>query len=348
MDKQNNTHRLFSVSLSFGVMILIIAVGIAVLSYFYFSSKAAILQDATDRAEQTLDNTILRVEKILDEVVTAESNMKWLVLSHLDSPDSMYTYSKEILKNNPNAIGCSIAFEPYFFSKTEKWFSAYSYNEGDTILTEQEGTERYDFYELEWYKKPKQLGKSYWIDPFHEIDTGGIEVPDIITSYCSPMYDRQNRFVGVFSIDISLKWLSERISDMKPYPNSYSVMIDTNGRYIVHPDSTRIFYETIFDNKEIDDDSRMKLGRSMIAGDSGYTTYKKAGETFYTFYKPLGSTGWSIAIVCPESDVLDGYDQMNFQLLIATGVGLIILLCFCWYAIRSRARAKSQQNQKTN
>ena len=343
MEKQNNTRRI-PVSLSLGLMILIIAAGIAALSDFYFSSKAAILEEATERAEQTLDNTILRVEKILDEVVTAESNMKWLVLSHLESPDSMYTYSREILKNNPNVIGCSIAFEPYFFSKTEKWFSAYSYNEGDTILTEQEGTERYDYYELEWYKKPKQLGKSYWIDPFRETDTGGIEVPDIITSYCSPMYDRQNRFVGVFSIDISLKWLSERISDMKPYPNSYSVMIDTSGRFIVHPDSTRIFFDTIFDDNDIDLDSRMKLGRSMIAGDSGYKTYKKAGETFYTFYKPLGNTGWSVAIVCPESDVLDGYDRINLQVFTATGIGLILLLCLCWYTLRSRARTKSQKN----
>lgn len=344
MDKQNNTRRSFPISLSIGVVLLIVVAGIVALSYFYFSSKAAILEEATDRAEQTLDNTVLRVENILDEVVTAEKNMKWLVLRHLDSPDQMFTYSKEILKNNPNALGCSIAFEPYFFSKTEKWFSAYSYNEGDTILTEQEGTERYDYYEQEWYKKPKQLGKAYWIDPFREIDTGGIEVPDIITSYCSPMYDKQNKFIGVFSIDISLEWLSKQISAMKPYPNSYSVMIDTSGRFIVHPDSSRIFYETIFDDNVIDLDTRMKLGRAMIAGDSGYKTYKKNGETVYTFYKPLGNTGWSVAIVCPESDVFDGYNQISSQVFIATGVGLILLFCFCWYIIRSRRRTQTQQN----
>ena len=88
----------------------------------------------------------------------------------------------------------------------------------------------------------------------------------------------------------------------------------------------------------------MKLGRAMIAGDSGYKTYKKNGETVYTFYKPLGNTGWSVAIVCPESDVFDGYNQISSQVFIATGVGLILLFCFCWYIIRSRRQTQTQQN----
>mgnify|MGYP002521752651 FL=1 len=50
------------------------------------------------------------------------------------------------------------------------------------------------------------------------------------------------------------------------------------------------------------------------------------GKDCYVFYKPLGTTGWSVAIVCSESDIFGGY----FRLLkIVTGIiilGLAIML----------------------
>jgi len=317
-------------------VLFVVAIFVVVLLLFYSFSRAAVINEAMEKAEKTLDITLLRVEKVLNEVVTAEENMSWLVLSHLDTPDSMYTYSKEMLMNNPNAIGCSIAFEPFYFSPGQKWFSAYSYNEGDTILTEQEGTEKYDYFSLEWYNKPKMLGKPYWIDPFHEVNTGGIEVPEIITSYCMPLYDSRKNFIGVFSVDVSLEWLSDYITSMKPYPNSFSMMLDRNGRFIVHPDSSQVFYETIFSDQEIDRQVRQKLGRAMTAGDSGFLSYDKGGETYYTFYKPLADTGWSVAIVCPESDVLYGYYRLLMRVTLVTVIGLLLLLFFCWFTISKK------------
>ena len=325
-----------SVTLSLWVVLFVVGIFVIILSLFYYFSKAAVIDEAMEKAEKTLDITLLRVEKVLNEIVIAEENMSWLVLSHLDTPDSMYTYSRRILINNPKVVGCSIAFEPYYFSDKQRWFSAYSYNNGDTILTEQEGTELYDYHTLEWYNKPKHLGRPYWIDPFHELDTGGIEVPDIVTSYCSPLYDYNNKFIGVFSIDVSLKWLSDYISKMKPYPNSYSVMVDANGRFIVHPDSTHVFFENIFSDESVDSDVRRKLGRAMIAGDSGFMKYEKQGETRYTFYKPLGNTRWSVAIVCPESDVLSGYYKLLMRVISVTVIGLLLLLFFCWFTISSK------------
>ena len=98
--------RRLSVTLSLWVVLFVVAIFVVVLLLFYSFSKAAVIDEAMEKAEKTLDITLLRVEKVLHEVVTAEENMSWLVLSHLETPDSMFTYSKEILVNNPNAIGC--------------------------------------------------------------------------------------------------------------------------------------------------------------------------------------------------------------------------------------------------
>ena len=43
------------------------------------------------------------------------------------------------------------------------------------------------------------------------------------------------------------KELSKTLSSIKPYPHSYIVILDKDGRYYVHPDSTKIVNKTIFD-----------------------------------------------------------------------------------------------------
>ena len=49
-------------------------------------------------------------------------------------------------------IGCSIAFEPYFFPERGRYFSAYSYNDNGVIETTQEGNEHYEYFYLDWYQ----------------------------------------------------------------------------------------------------------------------------------------------------------------------------------------------------
>ena len=105
----------------FASIILLLALG-----YMFSVSRAAIRQEAINRATQNLETTALRVTGILDKVVTATNNTDWLITRHLNAPDSMFVYSRRILENNPYLNGCSIAFEPYYFPERGKYFSAFS------------------------------------------------------------------------------------------------------------------------------------------------------------------------------------------------------------------------------
>ena len=97
---------------------------VASLGYMFGVSREAIRQEAVNHATEILENTALRVNGILDKVVIATDNTDWLITSHLDSPDSMFFYSRRILLNNPDLNGCSIAFEPNFFKERGRYFSA--------------------------------------------------------------------------------------------------------------------------------------------------------------------------------------------------------------------------------
>lgn len=325
--------------LSFWVIVCVVVLFVAALGILFHYSRLAVKEEAMEKAAQTLENTLLRVESTLHDAEVAANNMKWLVEQHIDTPDSMFSFSRKILENNPNLYGCSIAFEPYFYQEKGRYFSAYSYNGGDSIETEQEGNDLYEYYCMDWYLIPKLLNKPYWVEPFREFDTGGIQVEDVITSFCQPIYDKQGRSIGILSVDLSLNWFSKTILEAQPFPNSYSILLGKGGTYLVHPDTTKLFYETIFTpTLERPDTALTALGQAMIAGESGYKVLPLNGEERYVFYRPFTHTDWSVAIVCSERDIFEPYNSLQRYLTAITVTGLVLLLFFCMSIIRRSLR----------
>ena len=300
--KRSLATRMSLVTVFFAAIILIAALG-----YMFNVSRQAIRKEAVDRATNQLENTVLRVTNILDQVEVAANNTAWLINRHLDTPDLMFEYSRRILENNPDLNGCSIAFEPNFFPGRGRYFSAYSYNNNGVIETTQEGNEHYEYFYLDWYQLCKLLDRPVWTEPFMDYNPEGIYSKDMIASYCQPMKDKDGKYIGTLSVDLSLSWLSNTISAVKPYPNSYSIMIGQGGTYFVHPDSTKLVYQTIFtESMEHPDTAMVSLGHAMQRGEEGMRQLKVNGEDCYVFFKPLSTTGWSVAIVCPESDIFVG------------------------------------------
>lgn len=297
------------------------------LGFMFSQSLKAVRQEAIDRATKELDNTVLRVNSILQRVETATDNTDWLVLRHLDTPDSIFVYSRRILINNPDLNGCSIAFEPYYFRDRGRYFSAYSYYEDDEIRTVQEGGSLYEYFYMDWYQTAKLLDRPVWTEPFFDINPEIQSSTGVIASYCKPLKDRDGAYIGTIATDISLGWLSETISAVKPYPNSYSIMIGEGGTYFVHPDRSKLLYQTIFTETLLNPNPDLSaLGHAMLRGEEGMRELMIEGVNSYVFYKPLGETGWSVAIVCPQSDVFGGYNRLQRIVSIIVGIGLLLML----------------------
>jgi sigma-B regulation protein RsbU (phosphoserine phosphatase) len=149
----------------------------------------------------------------------------------------------------------------------------------------------------------------------------------MVTSYCQAIKDNEGRMIGAINTSLSISWLSQTISAIKPYPNSYSVMIGRGGTYFVHPDSTKITCQTIFTKSlEQPDTALVALGYAMQRGEEGMKRMNINGQDSYVFYKPLGQTGCSMAIVCPESDIFSGFDRLRRTVMAIVIVGLLLML----------------------
>ena len=299
-------------------------------------SRQYIQQNALDDAVQSLECVLNNADMRLHQTEIAVDSLLPLIEQNLDNPEKMFDFSRKLLAEHPDMKGCSIAFEPYFFKQKGQYFSAYSYNNNGTIQTEQEGNDGYQYFYMDWYLIPHQLSRKYWIEPFEDASTTGIQVNEVMTSYCQPIYNAEGKSVGILSADVPLKWLSNLVLAQRPMPRSYCMLIGRGGSYIVHPDTTKLLYETIFTpTQEQRDTALMALGRAMVDGETGYKEIKLDGQKSHVFYMPFRQTGWSIAMVCPDVVILNNYLRLLFVFLPFILLTIILMLIPFWHLLRS-------------
>jgi signal transduction histidine kinase len=116
-------------------------------------------------------------------------------------------------------------------------------------------------------------------------------------------------------------------------------MIDQDGRYLIHPDSTKLFTQTFFDGADPQKNSDIvALGHEMTSGSHGRMNAVIDGKKCLVCYQPVPSTTWNMAIVCPESDVLAGYHRLTRIVVPLLVIGLLIILLFCYRTVAETTR----------
>jgi sigma-B regulation protein RsbU (phosphoserine phosphatase) len=336
------------------LIVLIVTVVFALLFQFLFYRCRRYIQNATfDRATQLLDNTVERINGIMDETELVTNFMATTTPRYL-YPDSLLVFTRRTVAENHFLTGFAISMEPDFFPEMGRYFSAYSLRHRstepdktapDSITTVREGP--FEYFDAVWYKTPHSLGTSCWVDAFDDYNEGTLSSPDIMTSYCCPMRDANGKYIGSVTASLTLKWLSQVFSPLKPYPHSSAIMIDRDGTYIVHPDTAKLFTQTIFSDaapearRDID-----ALGKAMMGGRSGMIQTIVDGHESFIFYRPVARTGWSIAIVCPESDVFARYNQLIVIAWFIITIGIILLMLFCYQTVRRAVQPLSQLDEQ--
>ena len=81
------------------------------------SARRYVRQESVERAQSALDNTLLRINSVLQSVEITVHNMSWLVSENLDKPEELYQITKHIVESNDFISGSAIAFEPHYYEK---------------------------------------------------------------------------------------------------------------------------------------------------------------------------------------------------------------------------------------
>lgn len=330
------------------IALLLSAALIVMLQY----SRNVIRTDAMKDAEHTLEGTSTHIDNIMLSVEQTAGNFYYDLMRHVNEPDRMEDYCRELVMSNRYIVGCVIAFEPYYYSAREK---AMTYvrravrggnwlDDDFDLLETLHSVPGKHYTELPWYTETMEVNRACWIEPVK-----GGKPDDALISFCLPIYDFKGRKfearedlkpVGVVRVIVPLVRLTDFIHRAKPSANGYSVLLGKEGEYIVHPDTTKLMYETVFTQTEHGaDPSVLKAAQAMVAGESGFMPFKMNGEEWYVIYKPferskapgriMTSLGWSVGVAYPDSDIFSQYKKLLFYLYVIAFIGLFTFFVLC-------------------
>lgn len=351
-----NIRKSFSTKLSFGILIMAVVIFVLSLGVLFSQSRHLIRTKAVGRASNVLNTTMQRLTRHIMTIENATNSYSWMIEQSFE-PEVLLGYSNLIVRLNPHIDGCSISAEPDMFKQYGKHFSVYTVRESaatgaasdtvsDSITTVIE--EEYDYFHKIWYKTPRELKTGCWVVYTDEADSLELTLDGMVASYGKPLYSADSSIVGIISTDLSFLRLSKVMSEVKPYPNSYFMMIDEEGRFIIHPDSTRLFSQTIFTNADPRGSfDRIALGHEMTAGKKGQMVVIVNGSPCLVCYQPVAGTKWSLALVCPDSDVLAGYYRLTYIIIPLLVIGLLIILLLCHRVVAHAIRPLNQLFEKT-
>ena len=305
-----------SSKLNLSILVMAIPIFLLSMGLLFLKSRNDIYQEGEQSAFSALNTSMQQVRKYMMAVETATNSNLWLIEENFQ-PDSLLAISNRIVRLNIHVNGCSITAEPNMFPSVGRYFSAYTIREGDSIVTQREA--EYDYYSKEWYSAPIEQGKACWIDPFDDYTEGTLSNSKIIASYSKPIY-KDELIVGVISSDLSLNSLDKVINTVTPpYPSAYFVLIGGDGSYLTHPDSTLLFSKSDY----IDH----------IAGRQGTKHLLHNGRMCQVSYQPIEGTDWSLAIVCPDSEILKSYNHLPYLIVALILIGLLVILWLCRRAV---------------
>ena len=352
--------RTLYVRLTLWVMLTVIVVFTIITLIVTYLSSSAVLAGSTENAQSRMEIANQHINSVLVAVEVAVENTVPEVESSLSNPDYMYRIVSSLLELNPNIVGSTVAFEPYYYPSKGEQFSPYAYRDfNSAIRTKQLGSDDYEYHYMDWYLIPKLLKKNYWSEPYY--DRGGGE--QMMTTYSHPLYDANGNFYGILTADVSLEWLTDllRKSDIDFnqkalrldiddeeeikaeemndtaffYDHAYTYIIGKGGTYIAHPLPERILNDTYFTySMESEDSIDNQIGYEMIDGKSGMKSINRDGTKFIINYAPIERTGWSMATVIPYKLIIN---RSLLSAAIIIGVmllGLIVLFAVCRRILR--------------
>ncbi|GAB7206806.1 hypothetical protein OS21_33020 [Dickeya oryzae] len=207
--------------------------------------------------EQTATASTYSVQNRIDVALFAARNLVQSVVSLRESGSTDRATAEQMLKNalknHPELLSMSLAFEPNAFDGKDAQYASQPdqdpkgrfvrYVDRDNAgqvalhnLTDYETPGSGDYYLL-----PRKLQKEVILEPY-SYPYNGVDV--LLTSIAVPiMID--GKFYGSVTADFSLATLQKMVNDIKPFGGAgYAMMFSSSGNYIAHPDASRITKKT--------------------------------------------------------------------------------------------------------
>jgi sigma-B regulation protein RsbU (phosphoserine phosphatase) len=316
------------------LVIYLLVLGLAAVSQ-YVQSKREVEQAMTRLAGSYSS----RVDGYLREASRVATTAARFFESGVPVPDdTVYSLLEDNVQQSPLVYGSCLAFEPGTRRPAEELFAPYVCRAGDGLRRLNIDRSVYDWYRdpaYTWYQRPKQLGRGVWSEPYFDEGAGNI----LMTTYSAP-FQTEAGFGGVCTVDIDLPRLRETVGREIDADLDF-VILAADGRYVFHPEASRIMKRTMLD--DLDEAGRGRLApvaSRFLADETGAAWIDgwESAEPLGVFHARIPSTGWTFVARVPAANVLADVRRRtltNGAALVAT----LLLVCGAIYLVAGRIAA---------
>ncbi|CAH2214725.1 methyl-accepting chemotaxis protein [Tepidibacter aestuarii] len=185
--------------------------------------------------------TNMKTKKIIDEsFVSRTKELNNQIQYSIENYFSKFARGAKLLGQNINFkdIVEDPSHEPYLVdllkaykeSNPEALQLFMGTEEGKMIIyPDTELSDGYDPRERGWYKDVKEKQSENMTKVYEDVIVGGL-----VVTYSVPVYNLENKFVGVIGVDLPIKELNNEISSIKIGEKGYPYILDSEGKFIIH------------------------------------------------------------------------------------------------------------------
>ena len=186
----------------------------------------------------------------------------------------------------------------------------------------------------EWFKTSIS-GKDSVTEPYIDKTIG-----NILVATCSvPVYDDNQRIIGVLGADIPGLWFSEQIKDIVVGKTGYCYVDGLDGTNIADPDPQIVqsMWNTVTNAKN---DSSLqslaafeKIALQTDSSSVGYYEYK--GVKKIASYATIKSTDWTVIIAAPVDEFMGTVNALRTSMFVIGGIILAIAVGIVFFVARA-------------
>ena len=293
------------------------------------------LVNSNMRGQYVVNGFVGKIESRLQAVHVAADNNRDEVERNLGSPEQVFeALEREISVNH--LMGCFAAFEPDYFKDQGRWFEAYVYYADSTHIKRQQiGSPSHDYFNGPWYKKGIERNREdlgYLTSPYFDNSVDS----NMYCSYVLPIFDRQNRKVGVYGFDLHYIWVNDILDEVEK-----TVKREFFDKDVIFRDRDG---NSKFSIQFIDDKGNRVFGSDSIdinilkaEQEEAISTLEMRnlkGTPYYVNFKSMPFTNWTVAVIQHRDLVFTQGILLALFIILCMFVGSLVIFFFISKSIR--------------
>ena len=256
-------------------------------------------------------------------------------MSREEANNMLYT----MLEEHPHLLGTYVAYEPNAFDANDDlYINSRGHDSTGRFVpywNKITGSIKLDpllnYETLDYYQLPKKTKNEVFTEPYYYEGM-------FIVSHVYPIM-KNDEFIGIGGVDVSLNYLDEAISEVKAFDTGYAFMTGNTGILVSHPTNKDwIGKKTLYD---FNNEDFSKVADEIGKGKNGHieTIDPVTGKNVVMFYEPIRTGNFSFILVIPKEEMFAGVKTLSNELLQISFAAVIFMAAISYLIALSFTRS---------